>query len=141
VRQPFRSKATYSLLPSCLARIAIRGKVNCLQIRSTRPLNKRNFPPNDVSTYFHLAKARDLAKDRGLTRAEVMFYCTDNVPYDILIEGTLRRITRYVSPSLVYSSPFSDTWKAYCDAMLHSLVVIDRTRNVGLIVYTHCTMR
>ena len=68
-----------------------------------------------------LAKARDLARDRGLTRAEVAFYCNcaDNVPCDILMEDTLLRITRYVSPSLVYSTPFADTWRAYCDAMLH----------------------
>ena len=50
-----------------------------------------------------LAKARDLAKDRGLTRAEVMFYCADNVPSDSLMEDTLKRITQYVSPSLLYS--------------------------------------
>ena len=84
-----------------------------------------------------LAKPRDLAKDRGLTRAEVTFYCADNVPSDSLMEDTLKRITQYVSPSLVYSTPFAETWRAYCDAMLHSLVVIDRTRDVGLIVYTY----
>ena len=87
-----------------------------------------------------LAKALDLAKDRGLTRAEVTFYCADNVPSDSLMEDTLKRITQYVSPSLVYSTPFAETWRAYCDAMLHSLVVIDRTRDVGLIVYTYNEM-
>ena len=88
-----------------------------------------------------LAKARDLAKDRGFTRAKVTFYYADHVSGDNLMVDTLKRITQYVSPSLVYSTPFADTWRAYCDAMLHSLVVIDRTRNVGLIVYTYNEMK
>ena len=87
-----------------------------------------------------LAKARDLAKDRGVTLAEMTFYCVDNVPGDRLMEDTLKRITQYVLLSLVNSTPFSDTWRAYCDAMLHSLVVIDRRRDVGLIVYTYNEM-
>ena len=56
------------------------------------------------------------------------------------MEGTLLRITEYVPPATVYSTPFSETWRAYCDCMLHSLVVIDRTRDVGLIVYTYNEM-
>ena len=87
-----------------------------------------------------MAKARNLAKDRGLTRAEVTFYCADHVPCDSLMEDTLRRIIQYVPPSLVYSTPFANTWRAYCDAMLHSLVIIDRTRDVGLLVYTYNEM-
>ena len=63
------------------------------------------------------------------------FYCADNVPGDSLTEDTLN-----VLPSLVYSTPFADNWRAYCDVMLHSLVVIDRTGNVGLIVYTYNRM-
>ena len=81
-----------------------------------------------------------MTKDRGLTGAEVTFYCADNVPSDSLMEDTLKRITQYVSPSLVYSTPFADTRRAYCDALLHSLVVIDRTRDVGLIVHTYNEM-
>ena len=77
-----------------------------------------------------LANARDLAKDRGLTRAEVTFYCKDRVPSENLMEGTLLRITQYVPPATVCSTPFADTWRAYCDSMLHSLVVVDRTRDV-----------
>jgi hypothetical protein len=76
-----------------------------------------------------LANARDLAKDRGLTRAEVTFYCKDRVPSDNLMEGTLLRITEYVPPAIDYSTPFSEISRAYCDCMLHSLVVIDRTRD------------
>ena len=87
-----------------------------------------------------LANARDLAKDRGLTRAEVTFYCKHIVPSDKFMEDGLQRLTKYVPSTLVYSTPFADTWKAYCDAMLHSLVVVDRTRDVGLIVYTYNEM-
>ena len=53
------------------------------------------------------------------------------------MENTLLRITEYAPPAMVYSTPFEETWKTYCDAMLHSLVVIDRTRDVGLVVFTH----
>ena len=87
-----------------------------------------------------LANARDLAKDRGLTRAEVTFYCKDTVPSDNFMEDALLRVTEYVPATIVYSTPFAGTWKAYCDAMLHSLAVIDRTRDVGLIVYTYNEM-
>ena len=73
---------------------------------------------NSCNSEFYIkAKARDLAKDRGLTRAEVTFYCADNVHRDSLIEDTLKRITQYVSPPLVYSTPFAVTWRAYCDAI------------------------
>ena len=87
-----------------------------------------------------LANARDLAKDRGLTRAEVTFYCKVTVPSDNFMEDALQRVTEYVPSTLVYSTPFADTWKAYCDTMLHSLVVVDRIRDVGLIVYTYSEM-
>ena len=63
-----------------------------------------------------------------------------NVPGDSLMEDTLKRITQCMLLSLVYSTPLADTWRAYCDAMLHSMVVIDRTRDVGLIVYTYNEM-
>ena len=56
------------------------------------------------------------------------------------MEDTLKRITQYVLPSLVYSTSFVGTLRAYCDTMLDSLVVIHRTRDVGLIVYTYNEM-
>ena len=71
-----------------------------------------------------LANARDLAKDRGLTRAEVTFYCKNTVPSNNFMEGALLRVAEYVPLTIVYSTPFADTWKAYCNAMLHSLVVV-----------------
>ena len=81
-----------------------------------------------------------LAKDCGLTRGDVTFYCNDKVFSDNIMEDALLRITEYVPPTLVYSTLFVDTWTAYCDTMLHSLVVSDRTRDVGLVVYTYNRM-
>ena len=72
-----------------------------------------------------LGNARNLTKERGLTRAEVTFYCNDKVPSDKFMENMLTRITEYIPHSFVYCTPYADTWKAYCDAMLHSLIVID----------------
>ena len=76
-----------------------------------------------------LAKSRDLCKDRGLTHVEVSLSFEEYVPTD--------GITQITSPCLVYSTPFADVWRAYCDALLHSLVVIDRTRKIALIVCTY----
>ena len=87
-----------------------------------------------------LANARDLAKDRGLTRAQVTFYCKDTVPSDKFVGDAFLCVTEYVASTVVYSTPFAGIWKAYCDAMLHSLVVVDRTRDVGFIVYTYNEM-
>ena len=58
-------------------------------------------------------------------------------PSDRVIENCFNRITQTVSPCLVYSTPFADVWRAYCDALLHSLVVVDRTRKIALIVCTY----
>ena len=84
-----------------------------------------------------LAKSRDLCKDRGLTHVEVSLSFEEYVPTDSVIEDTLKRINYTVSPCLVYSTPFEDVWRAYCDALLHSLVIIDRTRKIALIVGTY----
>ena len=50
-----------------------------------------------------LVNARDLAKDRGLTRAEVTFYCKDTVPSDNFMEDALLRVREYVPTTIVYS--------------------------------------
>ena len=84
-----------------------------------------------------LAKSRDFCKDRGLIHVEVSLSFEEDVPSDSVIEDCFKRITQYVSSSLVYSTPFADAWRAYCDALLHSLVVIDRTRKIALIVCTY----
>ena len=57
-----------------------------------------------------------------------------DVPSDSVIEDCFKRIIQTVSPCLVYSTPFADVWRAYYDALLHSLVVIDRTRKIALVV-------
>ena len=75
-------------------------------------------------------------KDRGVTHVVPLSF-EEYVPTDGVIEDTLKRITQTVSPCLVYSTPFADVWRAYCDALLHSLVVIDRTRKIALIVCTY----
>ena len=84
-----------------------------------------------------LAKSRDFCKDRGLTHVEVSLSFEEDVPSDSVIEDCFNRITQTVSPCLVYSTPFADVWRAYCDALLHSLVVIDRTRKIALVVCTY----
>ena len=84
-----------------------------------------------------LAKSRDLCKDRGLTHVEVSLSFEEYFPSDRVIENCFIRITQTVSPCLVYSTPFADVWRAYCDALLHSLVVVDRTRKIALIVCTY----
>ena len=84
-----------------------------------------------------LAKSRDFCKDRGLTHVEVSLSFEEDVPSDSVIEDCFNRITQTVSPCLVYSTPFADVWRAYCDALLHSLVVIDRTRKIALVACTY----
>lgn len=87
-------------------------------------------------TSTRLAKARDLARQRGLTHAKVTFSCGSRVPDDAFIEETLLRVTSYVDASLVYSTPYEATWKAYCDTFQHSLVIIDRHHDTALLVYS-----
>ena len=111
--------------------------VQMLESKSVRETVGQHWKEWVCQTGTRLAKARDLAKDRGLTRAEVTFYCKDDVPSDEFMENTLHRITQYVPPSFVYSTPFACTWKSYCDSMMHSLVVVDPTRDIGLMVYTY----
>ena len=85
-----------------------------------------------------LAKARDLSTDRGLTRAEATFYLSEgNIPDDDFIESVLNRIIEYIPKDLVYSTPFSAMWTAYCSTLQHSLVCVDRKENLGLVVNTY----
>ena len=123
------------------ARCKIYNKmVQMLESKSVRETVRQHWKDWVCQKDTRLANARDLAKDRGLTRAEVTFYCKDTVPSDNFMEDALLLVTEYVPATIVYSTPFVGTWKAYCDAMLHSLAVIDRTRDVGLIVYTYNEM-
>ena len=81
-----------------------------------------------------LACARDEANQRGLTRAEVTFYCKNEIPSDEIMEATLKRMVQYMDASLVYTTPYACVWNAYCDSLVHSLVVVERTQDVALIV-------
>ena len=38
----------------------------------------------------------------------------------------MNQITKFVPPSLVYSTPYSATWFAYCDTFVHSLVLVEK---------------
>ena len=84
-----------------------------------------------------LAKARDQAKDRGLTRAEVTFYIQQEIPDDKIIDTTLERIVKYIPKENVYSTSYADTWKSYCNTFKHSLVCVDRSKDVGICVYSY----
>ena len=85
-----------------------------------------------------LATARDQAKEHGLTRAEVTIYIQDNqIPDDEFIDHVLEKIVKYIPKDITYSTSYADTWKSYCDTFKHSLVCIDRTKNIGIIVYSY----
>lgn len=84
-----------------------------------------------------LAKARDHAKDRGLTRAEVTFYIQQDIPDEGIIDSVLERIVKYIPKEIVYSTSYADTWKAYCNTFKHSLVCIDRSKDIGICVYSY----
>ena len=84
-----------------------------------------------------LAPARDEASPRGLKRADVTFNCQNDIPSDEIMEATLKRIVQYVDASLVYTTPYVCVWNVYCDSLLHSLVVVDRTQDAALIVYSY----
>ena len=84
-----------------------------------------------------LADARDKTSKRGLTRAEVTFYVNECIPADDVIEKALHSIVKHIPATLVYSTTFANVWKAYCNTFVHSLVCIDRTEDVGLLVYSY----
>ena len=84
-----------------------------------------------------LACARNEANQRGLTRAEVTFYCKNKIPSDKIMEATLKRMVQYVDASLAYTAPYACVWNAHFDSLVHSLVVVNRTRDVALIVYSY----
>ena len=78
------------------------------------------------------AKARDVTSQRGLTHAKVTFTF---LPSDAEIESSLNEITK-IPNELVYSTAHAGTWKAYCDSLQHSMVLIDRQNDLGLVVYS-----
>ena len=84
-----------------------------------------------------LANARDQAKNRGLTRAEVTFYIENDIPDETNINTALEHIVKYIPLEIVYSTTYANIWKSYCENFKHSLVCIDRSKDIGIIVYTY----
>ena len=84
-----------------------------------------------------LSIAKDKAKDRGLTRVEATFYIKNSLPTDSFIDRVLQGIVQYIPKTLVFSTSYASTWKAYCDIFKHSLVCVDRNEDVGVIVYSY----
>ena len=44
---------------------------------------------------------------------------------------------RYIPKSIVYSTCYAATWKTYCNTFKHSLVSVDRSKDIGIIVYSY----
>ena len=107
--------------------------LECKGVRDTIGCHWKDWVSQDDT---RLAHARDEASPRGLTRVEVTFYCENDIPSDEIMEATLKRIVQYVDASLVYTTPYVCVWNAYCDSLVHSLVVVDRTQDAALIVYS-----
>ena len=49
----------------------------------------------------------------------------------------LQSIVRYIPKSIVYSTSYASTWKTYCNTFKHSLVCVDRSKDIGIIVYSY----
>ena len=111
--------------------------VQILECKSVRSNVGSHWKDWACQTGTRLADARDKARDRGLTRTEVTFYVENSIPSNEFIDSVLQSITRYVPKSLLYSTPYAATWKAYCNRFMHSLVCIDRTTDIGIIVYSY----
>ena len=88
--------------------------------------------------FTRFATARNNASERGLTRCEATFYCGADIPTDDFMKEQLLSIIKRVPNDLVYSTPYRETWKAYCECFVHSLVVIDKIAEEerGIIVYS-----
>ena len=111
--------------------------VQMLETKSVRSSVGSHWKDWVCQTDTRLAEARDKAKDRGLTRAEVTFYIQDEIPNDEFIEDVLERIVKYIPKDMVYSTSFATTWKTYCDSFKHSLVCVDRSKDIAIIVYSY----
>ena len=84
-----------------------------------------------------MAPARDEAGQRGLTRTEVTFYCKNEILSDEIMEAALNCMVQYLEASLIYTTSYVCVWNMYCGSLLHSLVVVDRTYDVALIVHSY----
>ena len=108
--------------------------LECKSVRSTVGCHWKNWVCQKGT---RLSVARDKAAHRGLTRVEVTFYTNSLIPSNDFIDKVLTNIVNYIPKSLVYSTPYSATWKAYCDIFKHSLVCVDRSKDIGVIVNSY----
>ena len=85
-----------------------------------------------------LSRARNESSQRGLTRSEVTFYfeMDDPVPSDRFISEVLAQLIAIIPDHLVYSTPHNATWRAYCETMQHSLVIVDHLFDRAVVVFT-----
>ena len=111
--------------------------VQMLEIQSVRSNVGCHWKDWVCQTDTRLATAHDKAKERGLTRAEVTFYIDDKIPEDEFIDNIVQKITEYIPKNLVYSTAYEKTWESYCNCFKHSLVCIDRSQDIGIIVYSY----
>ena len=111
--------------------------VQMLETKSVRSKVGSHWKDWVCQSETRLADARDKAKDRGLTRVEVTFYTQNEIPDDGFIDRVLHRIIKYIPKDLVYSTSYATTWKLYCDSFKHSLVCVDRSKDIGIIVCSY----
>ena len=111
--------------------------VQMLECKSVRNRVGCHWKDWVCQTETRLANARDKAKERGLTRAEVTFTIDDEIPNESFIDEVLQSIVRYIPKSIVYSTSYASTWKTYCNTFKHSLVCVDRSKDIGIIVYSY----
>lgn len=85
-----------------------------------------------------LAKSRDAATMRGLTRVRTSFNLEYyNLPSDNFIDHIMERLVVAIPKSLVYSTPYAAIWKAYCDSLQHTLICVHKSTDVALLVYSY----
>ena len=84
---------------------------------------------------------RKIPEGRGFpqrfNRAEVTFYCENDISSDKMMKTTLKRNVQYVNVSLVYMTCNYCAWNAYCGSLVHSLIVVDGTQDTAFIVYSY----
>src|SRR5438552_6012179 len=70
---------------------------------------------------------RDTTRDRGLTRIEVTCYTDGNkLDYDVgTMSAHIADVSKLLSTELIYSTPHSAMWNAYCDCFKHTLIVVN----------------
>ena len=65
------------------------------------------------------------------------FYDSSIITCDKFVDNVLLSVIRYVPKSLKYSTPYIAIWVTYCNTFNHSLVCIDRSEDVGVIVCSY----